>query len=137
MTFDPQIHADALHSMDTEIVAWLTTVSPRGMPQSSVICFLWDGETILTFSEPDTPKMRNIAANPQVAFHLNCDPYGMHMVSVEGTAAIAGDVPPSDEHEAWMAKHLDPYRHWGMDPHETAERWSAAVRITPTRVRAW
>jgi PPOX class probable F420-dependent enzyme len=137
MTFDPETHAEALRLMETEIVAWLTTVTPAGMPQSSVICFLWDGETILTFSEPDKPKMRNIAANPKVSFHLNCDPYGMHMVSIEGIAAIDDAVPPSDEHDAWMDKHRDPYRHWGMDPVETASTWNAALRITPTRIRVW
>ena len=55
MTFDPETHAEALHLMETEIVAWLTTVTPGGVPQSSVICFVWDGETILTYSESSDP----------------------------------------------------------------------------------
>lgn len=137
MTFDRETHREALRLMETEIVAWLTTVTPAGMPQSSVICFFWDGETILTYSEPNTPKLRNIDRNPHVGFHLNCDPYGMYLVSVEGTAVIDETAAASDAHEAWMAKHHDPYRHWGMDPHETAARWNVAVRITPTRVRVW
>jgi len=137
MTFDPDIHTEALHLMETEIVAWMTTVTPDGVPQTSVICFVWDGETILTYSEPGKPKMRNVAANPNVSFHLNCDPYGTHMVTLEGTAAVDETVPPSDEHGAWTAKHRDPYRHWGMDPHETAATWTVALRITPTRVRVW
>ena len=123
--------------MEADIVGWLTTVAPDGTPQTSVICFLWDGETILTYSEPVKPKMRNIAANPRVAFNLNSDPYGDHMVTIEGTAVIDGTVPPSDEHPAWMAKHAEPYRHWGMDPHETGQTWNVAIRITPTRVRVW
>jgi PPOX class probable F420-dependent enzyme len=102
-----------------------------------VICFLWDGETILTYSEPDKPKMRNTAANPRVAFNLNSDEYGDHMVTIEGTAEVDETVPPSDRHEAWMAKHAEPYRHWGMDPHEVGETWNVALRVTPTRVRVW
>jgi PPOX class probable F420-dependent enzyme len=138
-SFEPDrpAHADALCRMDRDVVAWLTTVAPDGTPQTSVICFLWDGETILVYSEPDKPKMRNISANPRVGFNLNCDEYGDHWVAIEGTAAVDESVSPSDRNDAWMAKHAEPYRHWGMDPHETAATWSAALRITPTKVRVW
>jgi PPOX class probable F420-dependent enzyme len=101
------------------------------------VCFTWDGKTILTYSEPHKPKMRNIAANPHVGFNLNSDPYGDHMVSIEGIAEIDPSAPPSDEHEAWMAKHIEPYKHWGMDAHESAVTWHVPVRITPTRIRVW
>jgi PPOX class probable F420-dependent enzyme len=137
--FDPNRpgHAAAIERMRTDIVAWLTTVAPDGTPQTSVVCFLWDGETILIYSEPDKPKMRNIAANPRIAFSLNTDPYGDHWVAIEGTARVDEAAPASDEYPAWMAKHEEPYRHWGMDPHVVGQTWNVAVRITPTRVRVW
>jgi len=137
--FDPAkpAHADALDHLERDVVGWLTTVTPDGMPQTSIICFIWDGETILTYSEPGKPKTRNVAANPRVAFNLNSDDHGDHWVSIEGTAVVDESAPPSDRHDPWMAKHAGPYRHWGMDPHETAETWSVALRVTPTRVRVW
>ena len=48
-----------------ELIGWLVTVSPRGRPQPSAIWFLWDGaSSLLIYSQPDAPKLRNIAANP-------------------------------------------------------------------------
>ena len=60
----------AREHLASDIVGWLTTVAPNGTPQSSVVAFLWDGESVLLYSQPDAPKVRNIAANPRVAFHL-------------------------------------------------------------------
>ena len=70
-------HEDAAWArehLETDVVAWLTTVAPDGRPQSSVVSFLREGDTILVYSEPDTPKLRNIAHSPQVSFHLQSDP---------------------------------------------------------------
>ena len=58
----------AREHIETDVVAWLTTIAPDGRPQSSVISFLREGGTILFYSEPDTPKLRNIAHSPQVSF---------------------------------------------------------------------
>lgn len=129
-------HLAARHLQD-DIVGWLTTVAPDGRPQSSVISFLWDGETILFYSKPDTPKLRNIAANPRVSFHLNCDPYGDHMVVVEGRAAVDEGAAPSDLHPEYRAKYRAPLAHWGMDEAETARDFSVSIRILPERFRVW
>jgi PPOX class probable F420-dependent enzyme len=120
-----------------DIVGWLTTVAPNGRPQSSVISFLWDGETILFYSKPDTPKLRNLAANPRVSFHLNCDPYGDHVVTVEGRAVVDPGAAASDVHPAYRAKYRAPLEHWGMDEAETARDFSVPVRIIPERFRVW
>ena len=50
-----------------DLIAWLTTVSPSGTPQPSPVWFLWDRETFLIYSRPDTPKLRNIRSRPTVA----------------------------------------------------------------------
>ena len=52
-----------------------------------MISFLWEGDTIFFYSQPDTPKLRNIARSPLVSFHLQSDPYGDHLLIIEGTAA--------------------------------------------------
>lgn len=120
-----------------DVVGWLTTVAPDGRPQSSVISFLWDGGIILFYSRPDTPKLRNIAAAPQVSFHLNSDPYGNHVVVMEGRAVVDEDAAPSDVHPEYRAKYRTPLEHWGMDEAETARAFSVPVRIIPERFRIW
>lgn len=118
-----------------DVVAWLTTVAADGTPQSSVISFLWEGDTIFFYSQPDTPKLRNIARSPLVSFNLQSDPYGDHLLTIEGTAEEDPSVPPSDEHPAYRAKYREPLEHWGMGEAETARDFSVPIRITPRRVR--
>ena len=60
----------AREHLATDVVAWLTTVAADGTPQSSPISFLWDGPTIFFYSQPDTPKLRNLARSPRVSFTL-------------------------------------------------------------------
>jgi len=120
-----------------DVVGWLTTVAPDGRPQTAVISFLWDGEGILFYSKPNTPKVRNIALNRTVSFHLESDPYGDHVVIVEGTARVAPDEARSDVHPAYRAKYREPLAHWGMDERQTADDFSVPIRIRPDRVRYW
>jgi PPOX class probable F420-dependent enzyme len=125
----------ARRHLETDVVAWLTTVAPDGRPQSSVISFLRDGPTILFYSRPDTPKLRNIGRSPLVSFHLQSDPYGDHFLVIEGLAAVDPSIPPSDVHAAYRAKYREPLAHWEMDEAATAADFSVPVRIRPTRVR--
>jgi PPOX class probable F420-dependent enzyme len=125
----------AREHIESDIVAWLTTVAPDGRPQTSVISFLHEDGTILFYSEPDKPKLRNLAHSPLVSFALQSDPYGDHYLIIEGTAAIDSSVPPSDRHPAYYAKYLEPHAHWGMDVQEVARDFSVPIRIVPRRVR--
>ena len=124
------------HLVD-DLVGWLATVAQDGRVQASAISFLWDCRTILFYSKPNTPKLRNIAAHPQVSFNLNSDLYADHVLIVEGVAAVEPDRPPSNVHVAYAAKYRAPLEHWGMGEAETAREFSVAVRITPTRIRAY
>lgn len=120
-----------------DVVGWLTTVSPDGRPQTAVISFLWDGEGILFYSRPDTPKIRNMTTHPEVSFHLNCDPYGDHVVILEGLAGRAPHEARSDVHRAYRRKYREPLEHWGMDEKQTADDFSVPIRVIPERLRYW
>ncbi len=120
-----------------DVVGWLTTVAADGRAQSSPVSFLWDGETVLVYSKPDAPKIRNIAANPQVSFGLNTDEYGDHILVFEGTAEVDAAAPPWSANPAMVAKFHEPLKHWELDEAETSRDFSASIRIHPTRVRAF
>jgi PPOX class probable F420-dependent enzyme len=121
----------------TDIVGWLTTRSPDGQLQNSVISYLWEDGTILFYSEPNTPKLRNIEHDPTAAFHLCGDRYGDHGLVIEGLAEIDHSAAPSNVHPAYALKYRAPLAHWRMDLDETAAEFSVPVRIRPTRVRAY
>ena len=123
--------------LNTDIVAWLTTVAPDGTPQTAVISFFWDGDTILFYSKPNTWKLRNLAANRRVSFHLNCDDLGNQMVAIEGDAWVDRAAPKSKDLPAYLAKYEEPYERWDMDAEDTADQFRVAVRVRPTRIRTW
>ena len=130
-------HARAEQRLASEPVAWLTTVRADGQAQSSPVWFLWDGWTFLVFSQPGAQKVRNLAANPRVALHLGDDGAGGDIVIVEGTAAVEPDSPRADRVEPYMAKYQAAVEALGYEPGPFARTYSTAIRIRPTRIRAW
>jgi PPOX class probable F420-dependent enzyme len=137
LDLDPSAGARADRRLRSEQVLWLTTVRADGQPQASPVWFLWDGETLLIFSQPSAQKLRNLAANPRVAVHVDTDEAGEDVLTIEGTAAVDPDAPPSDQLEEYQAKYRDGIRAIGMTPGQLAGDYSVAVRIRPTHARAW
>lgn len=141
MSTDPEASdagaAWAAEHLEHDLIGWLTTRAPDGRLQSSPISFLWEAGTILFYSQPGTPKLRNIAADPHVAFTLQSDPFGDHVLIVEGEARVDRDALPSDRHPAYAAKFRDALAHWGLEVAQTARDFSVAVRVTPGRTRTW
>ena len=125
----------ALEHLEQDVVAWFTTVAPDGRVQSSLISFLHDGPDVFFYSQPGTPKLRNLAHSPLVSFHRQSDPYGDHSLIVEGTAVIDATFPPVDAHELYPAKYREPHAHWGRDFAQTSRDFSVPMRIRPTRGR--
>lgn len=120
---------------DDQIV-WLATVRRDGTPQPSPVWFLWDGESVLIYSQPNTPKLRNIAHNPTVALHFNSDRYGNDVVIFTGEARIVDDVPPVDEVPAFVAKYREDLAPGG-DAENMARDYTVAIRVTPTGLRGF
>src|SRR5262245_38474009 len=136
-TLATEAGAWAREHLATDIVAWFTTVAPDGTPQSSPIWFLWDGSTVFLYSQPDKPKLHNLARSGRVAFSLQSDPYADHWLIIEGDARLDPTIPPADVHERFRAKYAEPLAHSDMDEYEAARDYSVGIRVFPTRVRAF
>jgi PPOX class probable F420-dependent enzyme len=116
----------------SNLIAWLTTVRPDGQPVSVPVWFvLRDDETILLYSQPETAKLRNIASSPKVSFALDVTDIGRNIVRLEGTASQAHDQPPAHQNPAYLAKYTERIGALFGTPEQFAERFSAAVIITP------
>ena len=76
-----------------ELVIWLTTVRADGMPQPTPVWFLWDGETVLIYTKPNSLKLQNIAHDSKVALNLNCDEWGAEVVVFIGEASLDEAAP--------------------------------------------
>jgi PPOX class probable F420-dependent enzyme len=121
--------------LQEEVVIWLTTVDASGTPQPRPVWFFWDGESFLIYSRPDTAKLRHIERNPQVALNFDGNGKGGDIVVFTGTARIAADSPPSDEHPAYLEKYRADIGRLEMTPRQFARAYAVAVEVVPDKVR--
>ena len=136
-TLDPATDdgARVLRRLETELIAWLTTVNPDGQPQASPIWFLWEGDEILLYSMTRAPRNGNVDDRPLVAFNLEAGADGEDVVSVEGEARIVPDEPPASANPTYLAKYQRMFDAYGWTPEWFAGRYSVPIRIRPTRWR--
>lgn len=115
-----------------EQIIWLTTVRADGQPQSVPVWFLWDGATLLVYSQPEKQKIPNIRQNPRVALNFNSDPSANHLTRFQGRAEIADDAPPAHQVPEFVEKYRAAIARIGMTPESFARAYSAPIRIRPT-----
>lgn len=138
MVFDSGSERDqrALERLATDRVAWLTTVTPEGQPQTLPIWFIWQNGTILVYGDNRAQRNRNLAANPKVSFHFSDDGTGSDIVFIEGEASVDESVGPVEAHAAYLAKYDDWIRSSFGSVEQYAPRYSVPIVIRPTRGRS-
>ncbi len=139
MVFDSGSETDthALERLRTDMIGWLTSVTPGGQPQTFPIWFLWEDGEILVYSDRRAKRNDNIRANPRVSLHLDDDGRGGDVVIVEGEARIDGATPGVTEHRAYLAKYGAWITESLTSPEEMATIYNVPLRIRPTRGRAF
>jgi PPOX class probable F420-dependent enzyme len=123
--------------LSDEHVIWLTTVSPLGIPQTSPVWFWWDGQTFLIYSQPDTPKVRNIEQQPTVTLHFNSDFDGHEITIYTATAVIDPNAPAAKQHTEYLNKYKEGIKTINMTPDQFAQVYATPIRITPTKLRGY
>lgn len=123
--------------LQEEQIIWLTTVRADGLPQPSPVWFLWEGESALIYSQPNTQKVRNIERNPKVALHLDGNGRGGDIVILEGEAQLLPDAPRADGVTAYVDKYRAGIAGIGIDPAGFAQEYSFAIRVTPKKLRGF
>ncbi len=116
-------------------IIWLVTTDGNGAPQPSPVWFYWDGETAIVYSQPNTPKVRNIEANSNVSFHFNSDEYGGDVVIFSAEASIEPEAPPAYDVPAYIEKYDDGLKSISLTPETFAAAYSVPVRLRPTGLR--
>jgi PPOX class probable F420-dependent enzyme len=118
-----------------ETIIWLVTQGKNGTPQPSPVWFLREGDSLLIYSKPDTPKLSNIARAPRVALHFDSDGRGGDIIIFTGTAALAPDAPLLTEVPAYLQKYGEDIKRIGMTAENFAKAYTAALRVTIEAVR--
>ena len=121
--------------LGTELIVWLTTVTPAGQPQTSPVWFLWDAGEFLVYSLRVTPRVRNMRANPLVALNLPGDATASDVVTFEGEARIVEDAPLPSGVPALVSNYRHLIEEYGWSVEGYAADYPLAIRIRPTRLR--
>jgi PPOX class probable F420-dependent enzyme len=126
-----------LRRLQQEEAIWLTTVGADGTPQPNPVWFVWENETFLIYTQPDSHKLRHIARNPQVSLNFEGREHVEDVVVFTGEVRIETDVPPANTHSVYVEKYKDDIARLDMDPEKFAGKYSVALRVTPKKLRGF
>lgn len=140
MTLTSHLATDDRERVDARLrhnlIAWLTTVRRDGQPVTVPVWFLLqEDETFLLYSQPESAKFRNIAANSKVSLALDVCDLGRNIVRLEGTAAPVDDSSRTLQ-PAYLAKYTERIAALFESPEKFAEQFSRQLIITPTKLHA-
>ena len=120
----------------SEPIIWLSSVRPDGRPHLVPVWFLWDGATILIFSQPNNQKIRNIRHSPNVALALD-SVGGDDVVIIEGRAELIDDPDVNTTLEVYAKKYAGLLQDMSTTAEEMAKSYSQGIRVTPMKFRGW
>ena len=124
-------------ALDNDLIGFLTAVDGSGQPQTSPVWFIRDGNDIVVYNKPDTPRLSSIATNPSVSFNLRGDRRARGAVTLEGTARREDYLQPAKDFPGYVAKYGGEIERLGWTPDSFSGDYSVALRIVVTRARSW
>lgn len=95
----PKTHEDILQST---AVAFVSTLGPKGEPQTSPVWFGWDGEALHFSHTKARQKYHNLTRDPRIAVTLVDPATPFRYIEIRGTATIEDD--PSKAYIDVMSK---------------------------------
>jgi PPOX class probable F420-dependent enzyme len=122
--------------LQEEIIIWLTTVDPKGQPQTSPVWYWWDGEEFWVYSL-ESARVRNIELSPLVSLNLDGDGEGGTILSIEGTGLIDRGAPAAKDRPEYRSRYQRKVDEYGWSWDDFSHEYSVPIRIKPTRIRSW
>lgn len=127
----------ALERLQNEQIVWLTTIGPNGSPQPSPVWFLWEHDSVLIFSQPNTPKLKAIDRNGSVSLNFNSTEHDDDVVVLQGAAEYLKGGPRATEYPVYIEKYAGGKASLGMTAHSFASSYSEQIRVLPPWMRGF
>ena len=91
----------------SNLMIWLTTVSPSGRPESVPVWFLLrEDETLLVYSQPEAEAAQH-PGQLERRFGLDVTDIGRDVIRLAGLAQHDATLPPAHRHPAYVAKYAE------------------------------
>ncbi|GCF11150.1 TIGR03667 family PPOX class F420-dependent oxidoreductase [Dictyobacter arantiisoli] len=119
----------------SEELVWLSGVRPDGRPHTVPVWFLWEHDTVLIFSKPDTQKLRNLRLHPAVTLALDNAKQGI--VILEGTATLLEKGGARESLPAYAEKYREGLQRFSVTAEQFTMLYSQPIRITLARLVRW
>ncbi len=123
--------------LDNDLIGFLTAVDDSGQPQTAPVWFVRDGENLIVYNRPDTPRLDSIAANSRVSFNLRGDRRARGAVTIEGTASVETRLGPAKNFPGYVEKYGGEIERLGWTPDSFSSDYSTPLKLVVTRVRSW
>ncbi len=112
---------------------WMATTRPDGRPHVAPTWAVWHEDRLYFDGSPETRRMKNMAANPNVAVHLED---GTRAIIVEGIAKPVGK-PIRELAESLAALYAAKYESLGYAPKPDQWDEGGLFVVEPTLALAW
>jgi PPOX class probable F420-dependent enzyme len=132
--FDSTLGARSQQRLQEEFTIWLTTSGANGAPHPRPVWFIWDGEAVLIYSQPNQAKLQHIARNPRVALHFDGGPKALDVQVFAAKATILATSTPAIQVAAYAAKYGAEIKQMGATAEAFGQAYSIAIRVVPERV---
>ncbi|HUS16466.1 MAG TPA: pyridoxamine 5'-phosphate oxidase family protein [Chloroflexia bacterium] len=114
---------------------WLNSTRPDGRPHTVPIWGVWLDGAFYFYTEPQTQKVRNLTAQPEVVVHLES---AVDVMILEGAVTVVA--PASDTWravaQAFFDKYKEPTTGAGLEM-GSGVRPPVVYELRPRHVRAW
>jgi Pyridoxamine 5'-phosphate oxidase len=94
------------HLLGLPIIARLAYTWRDGSPRVVPMWFHWTGEDILMGAPPNSPKMKVLAARPQVALSIDTADWPYRWLTVRGNASVQVSAGPFAEYVTMARRYL-------------------------------